>query len=129
MPGAGNGYVDLFDPNGVFVRRFASQCQLNSPWAVVRAPLDFGGLGRMILIGNFGDGRINAYHPATDECLDGLLDAQANPIEIEGLWGLAFGNGGPAGDPDALYFTAGIADEDNIEDHGLFGRLTPVAPQ
>jgi uncharacterized protein (TIGR03118 family) len=129
VPGPGNGYVDVFDPNGVLVKRFATQCQLDSPWAVVRAPVDFGGFGGMVLIGNFGDGRINAYHPVTGVCMDSLLDAQANPIVIEGLWGLMFGTGGRGGDPNTLYFAAGIPDGGAVEDHGLFGTLTPVAPQ
>jgi uncharacterized protein (TIGR03118 family) len=129
VAGPGNGFVDIFDPNGTLVRRFASDCRLNSPWAVVSAPADFGGFGGAILIGNFGDGHINAFHPTTGMCLDSMLDAQGNPIVVQGLWGLSFGNGAQAGDPLALYFTAGIPDGGAVEDHGLFGRLVPVSPE
>ena len=125
VAGPGLGYVNVFDPNGLLLRRFASACHLNAPWAVVSAPAGFGGFAGALLIGNFGDGRINAFHPATGEFLGTVLDAQANPVEIEGLWGLIFGNGGRGGDPHTLYFTAGIADEE----HGLFGKLVPVNPE
>lgn len=125
VAGPGNGYVNVFDPNGVLLRRFVSACRLNSPWGVVSAPAGFGGFAGAVLIGNFGDGRINAFHPATGDYLGTLLDADTNPIQIPGLWGLIFGNG-VRSDSHALYFTAGIADGDSIEDHGLFGKFVPV---
>src|SRR5205085_2920948 len=109
VAGPGNGYVDIFDTAGNLVRRFASQGALNSPWAVTVAPSGFGPFGGALLIGNFGDGRINAYDPNTGAWLGALKDGKGNAISIEGLWALKFGNGGNGGDPFALYFTAGIS--------------------
>jgi uncharacterized protein (TIGR03118 family) len=117
----GNGYVNIFNPNGILVRRFASQGVLNSPWGMVLAPAGFGNLGGMVLIGNFGDGHINAFDPSTGAARGQLTDGR-NAIAIDGLWGLEFGNGATAGDANTLFFTAGPADED----HGLFGMLQPM---
>ena len=128
VSGRGNGYVNVFDPNGVLLKRFASRGPLNSPWGVVPAPSGFGGYGGALLIGNFGDGRINAFNPATGGFLGDVHDACGTPISIDGLWGLIFGNGSRAGDTRTLYFTAGIAYNGNVEDHGLFGSIAPIAP-
>jgi len=128
VSGRGNGYVNVFDPNGVFLKRFASRGPLDSPWGVVLAPPGFGGYDGALLIGNFGDGRINAFNPATGGFLGDLHDPCGTPISIDGLWGLIFGNGGKAGDPHTLFFTAGIPYNGNVEDHGLFGSITPIAP-
>jgi len=127
VPGPGNGYVNVFDPNGLLLMRLASGGPLNSPWGLVLAPAGFGAFGGALLIGNFGDGHINAFNPATGEWLGALENAKGEPIVIEGLWGLTFGNGGKAGDPHRLYFTAGIAHGGNVEGHGLFGSLAPTA--
>jgi uncharacterized protein (TIGR03118 family) len=117
-PGAGNGYVDIFNPDGTLVKRFVSNGRLNSPWAVVAAPTDFGSAGGDILIGNFGDGLIGAYD-ATSGAFRGFLhDSNNASLVIEGLWDLQFGVGSaPATN---LYFTAGP----NDETHGLLGTLT-----
>ncbi len=120
VPGNGNGYVNVFDALGNLVRRFASQGRLNSPWAVVQAPASFGRFGGDIIIGNFGDGRLNAYDPVTGDFQGQLNRPQGGALQIEGLWGLAFGNGNLAGSTDALYFTAGPNDELD----GVFGMLT-----
>jgi len=120
VPGAGNGYVDIFQPNGTFVRRFASKGQLNSPWGIVQAPESFGKFGGAILIGNFGDGHINAFDATSGAFLGQLNRPGGGAVAIPGLWGLAFGNDAGAGSSDALYFTAGPNDEVN----GLFGKLT-----
>jgi hypothetical protein len=78
-----------------------------------------------LLVGNFGDGMIDVFSPtAPDDFLGTLDDSDGNPITIEGLWGLGFGNGGSAGPTSSLYFTAGIPGGGNIEDHGLFGDIT-----
>jgi uncharacterized protein (TIGR03118 family) len=122
VKGAGNGFVDVFDTNGNLIRRFASQGTLNSPWGLTLAPNGFGRFGKNLLVGNFGDGRINAFDPATG-AFRGQLQGQggsSNPITINGLWGLGFGNGGLAGPTDTLFFTAGINDEAD----GLFGSIT-----
>ena len=119
-PGPGNGFVDVFDAGGVLVRNFASMGSLNSPWAVVLAPANFGAASGDILVGNFGDGRINAFKP--DGTFDGQLNGKGGqPLAIEGLWGLSFGNGTKnGGKANALYFAAGPDDEA----HGLFGSIT-----
>jgi uncharacterized protein (TIGR03118 family) len=120
QPGPGNGFVDIFDLNGSLQKRLITMGELNSPWGLAFAPAGFGPFGGDLLVGNFGDGRINAYDPATGQFIDHLDSPQGNPIEIDGLWALTFGNGGNGGSPDKLYFTAGIQGED----HGLFGSLT-----
>jgi uncharacterized protein (TIGR03118 family) len=122
VPGAGNGFVTAFDLNGNFVARIVSRGVLNSPWGLALAPSTFGPFGGALLIGNFGDGVINAFD-LTGTLLGTLDDAQGNPIVNQGLWGLTFGNGGNGGDPNALYFTAGIVNEDE----GLFGSIRAVA--
>ena len=119
--GAGNGYVNVFNPNGTFVKRFASQGTLNSPWAIAAAPSGFGLGDGMILIGNFGDGRINVFD-ANGNYKSQLMNS-GTPIAIDGLWGLQFPvNGVPAGDQNQLFFTAGP----NEENHGLFGYLSKM---
>jgi uncharacterized protein (TIGR03118 family) len=128
VSGRGNGYVNVFDPNGVLLRRLASGGPLNSPWGMAIAPAGFGTFGGALLIGNFGDGRINAFNPATGGFLGNLHDACGTPISIDGLWGLIFGNGGQGGDPHTLFFTAGIPYSGNVEDHGLFGSIVPATP-
>jgi uncharacterized protein (TIGR03118 family) len=122
IAGAGNGYVSVFDLNGNFVRRLASGGALDAPWGVAIAPAGFGSFGGDLLVGNFGDGIINAYNLATGAWIDTLRGFGGVPLEIDGLWGLAFGNGGSGGRTDTLYFTAGIDDEA----HGLFGSIAPV---
>jgi len=116
--GVGNGYVDIFNPDGSLVKRFVSNGRLNSPWAVVAAPSDFGSAGGDILIGNFGDGLIGAYDATSGAFLGYLHDSSNVPLTIPGLWDLQFGVGSaPATN---LYFTAGPDDET----HGLLGTLT-----
>ena len=130
VPGMGHGFVNAFDLAGHFIRRVASRGTLNSPWGLARAPSDFGKFSNDLLVGNFGNGRINAYDP--DDLLDngeykyrGMMhSAGGQPLEIEGLWALQFGNGGSAGPTTTLFFTAG-PDE---ESHGLFGSLVPANP-
>jgi len=120
--GPGNGFVDVFSPNGVLLQRLASQGRLNSPWAVTQAPPTFGAFGGDILVGNFGDGRISAYNPATGQFL-GQLRNHGGPITISGLWGLRFPAGSLNAAPGALYFTAGPNDESD----GLLGDIIPRA--
>jgi len=128
VAGSGNGYVDVFDTSGQLLKRFISRGPLNSPWGIALAPSGFGGFSQALLIGNFGDGRINAFDPATGQFLGPLLDTSGNPFAIRGLWDLKFGNNGQAGDSHTLYFTAGIAGGGNLEDHGLFGSLSATVP-
>jgi len=126
VAGPGNGFVDVFDSNGNLIRRLVSNGPLNSPWGLALAPATFGPLGNDLLVGNFGDGTINAFDPVTGQYLGPVRDAAGNPISIEGLWSLEFGNGGLAGDRNTLFFTAGISGGGTVEDHGLFGDLEPV---
>jgi uncharacterized protein (TIGR03118 family) len=119
VAGAGNGFLDVFTSDGVLRQRLVSQGPLNSPWGVALAPADYGEFSQDLLVGNFGDGRINVFEPNTGRFLGQLDDAQGNPITIDHLWGLEFGNGAGAGNTHTLFFNAGI---DN-EQHGLFGKL------
>jgi uncharacterized protein (TIGR03118 family) len=116
--GAGNGYVDIYNPDGTLVKNFTSKGPLNSPWGIARVPNSFGLPFHSIVIGNFGDGWINAYD-STGVYL-GALQSNGTPIAINGLWALDFPvNEDPRADPNKLFFTAGPADEQ----HGLFGYL------
>ncbi|THD56440.1 TIGR03118 family protein [Phenylobacterium sp.] len=121
--GLGSGYVDEYDSSGNLIQRFTGP-DLDSPWGIALAPSDFGQFSNDILIGNFthgADGFINAF--SQDGAFQGLLtDSSGNPIAIDGLWALEFGNGAAAGPANALYFAAGITDET----HGLFGAITAV---
>ncbi len=119
----GNGFVDVFSPNGDLLQRFVSRGKLDSPWAVTLAPSTFGAFGGDILVGNFGDGRINAYDPSTGEHVGQLSSPVGGPITIAGLWGLRFAPATPGAGPNTLFFTAGINDEAD----GLFGEITPNA--
>jgi len=118
--GAGNGFVDVFNTDGTFVQRFASMGTLNSPWGVVLAPAGFSQFPGALLVGNFGDGKINAFDPNTGALLGQLLDSSGNPLVVDGLWGLSFGNGGAAGATNQLFYAAGPG----AEAHGAFGQLT-----
>jgi uncharacterized protein (TIGR03118 family) len=126
VPGSGHGYIDVYDLSGNLLQRFTSQGGLDSPWGLTRASSDFGAFSGDLLVGNFGDGKINAYDPVNGAFMGTLDDSAGLPIAIDGLWGLAFGNGAQGQDRNTLYFTAGIAGPDNIEDHGLFGSITTV---
>jgi uncharacterized protein (TIGR03118 family) len=117
----GNGFVDVFSPNGDLLQRFVGRGKLDSPWAVTLAPSTFGAFGGDILVGNFGDGRINAYDPSTGEHVGQLGSPVGGPIAIPGLWGLRFAPATPGAGPNTLFFTAGI----NHEADGLFGEITP----
>ncbi len=121
LAGAGNGFVDVFSPNGDQLQRLVSEGRLNSPWAVTLAPASFGTFGGDILVGNFGDGHINAYDRSSGHFEGRLLNATGEPLTISGLWGLRFPTGSLNVVPGALYFTAGINDERD----GLFGNLVP----
>jgi len=121
VAGESHGIVDTFDLGGQGLERFAQHGQLNSPWGVTRAPASFGEFGGAVLIGNFGNGHIDAYDPASGRFLGKVRDPQGQAIVIDGLWTIRFGNGGNGGDANTLYFTAGP----NGEQDGLFGSLSP----
>src|ERR1039457_3634236 len=123
VAGAGNGYVDVFDTTGKLLSSLVvggTGSWLNSPWGMAIAPATFGKFANDLLVGNFGDGLINAYDPATGAFAGTLQDASGNNIAIPGLWALIFGNGGSGGDKDTLYFTAGPGGQK----HGLLGSIS-----
>jgi len=118
VAGQGHGFVDVFTTDGSLIRRLVSHGQLNSPWGLALAPAGFGGFGGALLVGNFGDGHINAYNPATGTYLGQLRGPAGHPIVIDGLWGLRFGNGNAAKTGE-LVFSAGP----NGEHDGLLGKI------
>jgi uncharacterized protein (TIGR03118 family) len=128
VAGPGHGFVDVFNLDGTpglpgGTERLASRGTLNSPWGLALAPSSFGDLAGDLLVGNFGDGRINVFNPTTGAFLGQLKDPDGETIQIDGLWALKVGNGGNGGATDTVYFTAGLFDET----HGLFGSLKGVA--
>src|SRR5262249_27117320 len=122
VAGESHGIVDTYDIAGHLIGRVAPHRQLNSPWGLAIAPPRFGSLAGNVLIGNFGNGQINAYDAASGRFVDKLRDSHGQTIVIDGLWALRVGNGGNGGDADKVYFTAGP----NHEADGLFGSLTPL---
>jgi uncharacterized protein (TIGR03118 family) len=118
IPGPGRGFVSVFDTDGNLLQHLIAHGRLNAPWGVALAPADFGPLSNALLVGNFGNGRINAYDPNTGEFL-GRLKTNEPGDRIDGLWAITFGNGVSSGDTNKLYFSAG-PDE---ETHGLFGSI------
>src|SRR5580700_7190661 len=126
--GAGLGYVDVFDFNGTFVSRFASGGALNAPWGMAIAPAGFGSLQGNILIGNFGDGKINLFAPngtALATSMGPLTVTNGGTFAIPGLWSLVFGNGDADKPLTTLFYTAGFADQTD----GVFGGITvPSSP-
>jgi uncharacterized protein (TIGR03118 family) len=124
--GAGLGYVNVFDNNGNFIARAISQGNLNAPWGMALAPSGFGAFAGNLLVGNFGDGTINAYDAASFAFKGTLQNGSGTPITNSGLWEIVFGtsNSGGVGDPNTLYFTAGI----NGEKGGLVGTITSGQP-
>jgi uncharacterized protein (TIGR03118 family) len=121
--GRGLGYINVFDPDGHLLRRLVSNGALNAPWGMTLAPASFGKFSNRLLVGNFGDGTINAYDLASGAWVGRLKGPDRRPVQIPGLWGIAFGNGLSNQPIDTLFFTAGPGDEK----HGLYGRLD-VAP-
>jgi uncharacterized protein (TIGR03118 family) len=134
VAGQGNGFVDVFNLNGTpglagGKVRLVTRGQLDSPWGLAIAPAGFAAIGAphndpVLLVGNFGDGSINAFDATTGSFLTQLKDANGKPIQIDGLWALKVGNGGAGGNANTVYFTAGPMDET----HGLFGSLSTAAP-
>jgi len=120
IAGVSHGFVRQFDTEGNLVARVASHGTLNSPWGLAMAPSDFGAFGGCLLVGNFGDGLINAYCEDTQGEFRPRGRLQHNgEIRIDGLWGIGFGNGAASGPTNVLYFAAGPNDESN----GTFGKI------
>jgi uncharacterized protein (TIGR03118 family) len=123
VAGPGLGFVDEFSPSGILLRRVAFRGLLNAPWGLAWAPDNFGRFSGDLLIGNFGDGRITAYHQWPTGLFTPAGQLKTGPgdfVEIDGLWALQFGTGGTAGPTNSLFFTAGPNDESD----GLFGSIT-----
>jgi uncharacterized protein (TIGR03118 family) len=120
--GAGLGYVNVFDTSGNLLKRFASAGALNAPWGIALAPSGFGSMGGNLLIGNFGDGTINSFDPASGNMLGSIALASGKQLVIPGLWTLVFGNGATNQPAAALFYTAGP----NNQVDGVFGRIDAV---
>lgn len=123
VPGPGNGYVDIFDTQGNLQLRLAHNLFLNAPWGAVQAPSNFSGFANDLLIGNFGSGAIVAYNISTGAWIGNMLNASDLAVQIDGLWGLTFGNGAGGGPTNTLFFTGGTYGGV----HGIFGMITPHA--
>ena len=121
VAGQGNGFVDVFTNDGAFVKRLVTRGQLNSPWGLALAPASFGRFGGALLVGNFGNGKINAYNINNGARLGELRGTSNKPIAIDGLWALMFGNGNAAKNGELL-FSAGP----DGESHGLLGKIVAV---
>jgi uncharacterized protein (TIGR03118 family) len=122
---SGGGVVNAFHLDGTFDHRIAANANggiLDSPWGLAIAPAGFGSLGGDLLVGNEENGHISAFNTTTGAFIEQLTDSKGNPIVNTGLWALNFGNGGNGGNPNTLYFAAGI----NGEKDGLFGAITAV---
>jgi len=123
LAGQGRGFVDAYDFEGNLLGRVLGHGPLDAPWGLALAPDKFGRFAGDLLVGNFGDGQINAYEENADgnfEHRGTLRDVDGTKLAIDGLWALEFGNAGNNGTPDQLFFTAGPDDES----HGLFGTIT-----
>ena len=120
VDGAGFGLIDVFDATGHFVKRLVDVGgPLNAPWGMALAPANFGAASNALLVGNFGDGKINAFNATTGASMGSLNKADGTPIAIDGLWGIAFGNGINSQPTNTLFYAAGPADET----HGVYGRI------
>jgi len=117
--GAGLGYVDIYDTNGKFIKQLVAKGALNAPWGIALAPADFGGLSKTLLVGNFGDGKINGYDPAAGTLVGTVNDSKGTAIATPGLWGIAFGNDANNQPHNTLFFAAGT----NNEANGSYGRI------
>jgi uncharacterized protein (TIGR03118 family) len=125
IAGLGLGIVDRFDLQGNLLARVATGGALDAPWGLAIAPSSFGAWAGALLVGNFGDGRINAFSATDDSFLGQVSGGDGKPLVIDGLWALAPGNDGSAGSSQLVYFTAGPDDES----HGVFGVLAVAVPE
>jgi uncharacterized protein (TIGR03118 family) len=124
----GDGAIVEYNEDGSFVKEFTDATsqtdQLDAPWGMAIAPAGWGPFGGDLLVTNFGDnGTISVFNVSTGSYVGKLDDTNGDPISIDGIWGLTFGNGLSDGDANSLYFTAGP----NSEFDGVFGRITVAA--
>jgi len=118
--GPGLGLVNVFDTNGTLLKHLVPVGGvLNGPWGMALAPADFGTLSNMLLVGNFGDGTINAIDPSSGQVVGSIRNASGTAFAVPGLWGIAFGNGANNQPKNALFYAAGTNDEAN----GAYGRI------
>jgi uncharacterized protein (TIGR03118 family) len=118
--GPGLGLIDIYDANGAFVKRLVSPGgALNAPWGLALAPADFGSFSNMLLVGNFGDGKVNGYDPSSGTFMGAITEANGTPFAVPGLWGIAFGNDTNSQPHNTLFFAAGT----NGEADGVYGRI------
>ena len=122
VAGPGLGFVNVFNPNGVLLARVASRGKLNAPWGMALAPAGFGQFSNHLLVGNFGDGTINAYDLTKYKFAGQLRSSNGGVLTVDGLWGIAFGNGVRNQSTNTLFFAAGPDDEA----HGLYGKIEPA---
>ena len=123
MAGRGHGFVDVFTNDGAFVKRLVTRGELNSPWGLALAPAGFGRFGGALLVGNFGNGRINAYNPKTgDPPGPAAGQPMASRSTSTDCGALRFGNGNAAKTGELL-FSAGP----DGESHGLLGKIVAVS--
>ncbi|HEY2857507.1 MAG TPA: TIGR03118 family protein, partial [Terracidiphilus sp.] len=122
VDGAGLGYVDVFSTDGHLLQRLQHTDFLNAPWGIALAPSDFGVFSHDLLVGQFGSGNILVFDPVTGGFRGRMIGTNSQPIAIDGLWGIGFGNDSSAGNATTLFFAAGP----EHESHGLFGTLTAV---
>jgi hypothetical protein len=119
VDGAGLGYVDIYDTNGKLIKQLVATGALNAPWGIALAPADFGTLSNALLVGNFGDGKVNGYDPASGASIGTVNDSSGAAIATPGLWGIAFGNDANNQPHNTLFFAAGT----NNEANGSYGRI------
>jgi uncharacterized protein (TIGR03118 family) len=119
VAGVGLGIVSVFDTGGHLIKQLVNGGVLNAPWGMAMAPANFGAASNMLLVANFGDGKINVFNPATGALTGTLSKSDNTPIVIDGLWGIAFGPGVNSQPTNTLFFTAGPSDEK----HGQYGRI------
>jgi uncharacterized protein (TIGR03118 family) len=122
VAGKGLGLVDVSDANRQFIRRLGSHGKLKAPWGLALAPADFGPFSNRLLVGNVGDGTINAYDLAIGKFVGQLHQSDGQVLAINGLWGISFGNGLWQQPTNVLFFAADPAEETQ----GLYGRVEPV---
>jgi uncharacterized protein (TIGR03118 family) len=121
VAGAGLGFVNVFNPNGVLLARVATRGKLNAPWGMALAPAGFGQFSNHLLVANFGDGTINAYNLSPYHFAGQLRSSSGGILKVDGIWGIAFGNGAHNQSTNTLFFAAGPDDEE----HGLYGKIEP----
>ncbi len=122
--GPGLGYVDIYDTNGKLIKQLIAAGVLNAPWGIALAPADFGTFSGALLVGNFGDGMINAFDPAAGTPLGLLANTNGGTAAAPGLLGIAFGNDGNSQPHNTLYFASGV----NGGADGVYGRIELTSP-